>query len=215
MLLTGLKEEIFLLIFSLALACVLIGADQLIKYLVVLNFDECRGAVRTYYTLSIGDFDVFSLTHIRNDGAAWSILGGQTILLVIFTSVVMLAILVYMIVKRKSMNKLETLALAVILAGGIGNLIDRARILIDPDFSGVIDYILLDFLPEFPVFNFADICIVVGGIGLCLIYLVLEIRDHKRKKLSQTAATEAHVPQAGGAEENSAAQPGNETDAEV
>ena len=118
-----------MLIISLLIVLALTGADQLIKYLIVANFDECAGHLKKYYTFSIGDFDVFSITHIRNTGAGWSILEGQTALLLGFTSVVMAAILAYMIVKRKTMPKLETLSLAFILAGGVCYLLFGLRIL--------------------------------------------------------------------------------------
>ena len=55
-----------MLIISLLIVLALTGADQLIKYLIVANFDECAGHLKKYYTFSIGDFDVFSITHIRN-----------------------------------------------------------------------------------------------------------------------------------------------------
>lgn len=175
-----------MLIISLIIAVLLTGIDQVIKHLVVLNYEECAGYLKRYYTFSIGNFDVFSLTHIRNNGAGWSILGGQTWFLVVFTAVVMAAILVYLIVKRKTMPKLETLCLSLILAGGLGNLIDRIRMLIDPSFTGVIDYINFEFI-DFPVFNFADICVVVGGIGFCLLYVLLEIKESKVKKALKKA----------------------------
>ncbi len=57
--------------------------------------------------------------------------------------------------------------------------------LIDPDFTGVVDYIAVDFI-DFPVFNFADMCVVVGGIGLCLIYIWQESNESKAKKLAKT-----------------------------
>ncbi len=179
-----------MLIISLLIAAALTGADQLIKYLIVANFEECAGYLKKYYTFSIGSFDVFSITHIRNTGAGWSILEGQTGLLLVFTSIVMLAILVYMIVKRKTMPKLETLSLAFILAGGIGNLIDRVRMLVDPDFGGVVDYINFEFI-NFPVFNFADICVVIGGIGFCILCVVSEIKDTKKRKAEKLAAKKA------------------------
>lgn len=175
-----------MLIISLIIAVLLTGVDQVIKYLVVLNYEECAGYLKRYYTFSIGDFDVFSLTHIRNDGAGWSILGGQTWFLVVFTAVVMAAILVYLIVKRKTMPKLETIFLSLILAGGLGNLIDRIRMLIDPSFTGVIDYINFEFI-DFPVFNFADMCVVIGGIGFCLLFVILEIKESKAKKALKKA----------------------------
>lgn len=175
-----------MLILSLILVLLLTSADQLIKYLIVQNYAEC-GFPKAYYTFSIGSFDVFSLTHIRNDGAGWSILSGQTVLLVVFTSIVMLAILAYMIVKRKTMPKIELFSLSLILAGGIGNLIDRVRMLIDSDFTGVIDYINLEFM-SFPVFNFADICVTIGGAAFIAYYVFLEIKEAKMKKAKKAAA---------------------------
>lgn len=179
-----------MLIISLLIVLALTGADQLIKYLIVANFEECAGHLKKYYTFSIGNFDVFSITHIRNTGAGWSILEGQTGLLLAFTSIVMLAILVYMIVKRKTMPKLEMLSLAFILAGGVGNLIDRVRMLVEPDFGGVVDYINFEFI-NFPVFNFADICVVIGGIGFCILCIVSEIKDTKKRKSAKSKTENA------------------------
>ena len=179
-----------LLIISLVVALVLVGADQLIKYLIVQNYEVCTGYIKSYYTFSIGDFDVFSLTHIRNSGAGWSILEGKTVFLIAFTSLIMLVILFYMIIQRKTMNKFEMLSLALILAGGVGNLIDRARMIIDPEFTGVIDYIKLDFI-NFQIFNFADICVVVGGISLIVVFAVLEAKAAKKNKLENAAKSAA------------------------
>ena len=179
-----------MLIISLVVALVLVGADQLIKYLIVQNYEVCTGYIKSYYTFSIGDFDVFSLTHIRNSGAGWSILEGKTVFLIAFTSLIMLVILFYMIIQRKTMNKFEMLSLALILAGGVGNLIDRARMIIDPEFTGVIDYIKLDFI-NFPIFNFADICVVVGGISLIVVFAVLEAKAAKKNKLENAAKSAA------------------------
>lgn len=175
-----------MLIISLILIAFLVGADQIIKLLIVNNYQECTGYIKKYYTFSIGDFDVFSLTHIRNDGAGWSILGGQTVFLLIFTSVVMLGIIAYMILKRKTLGKLDFVCLSLIVAGGLGNLIDRVRMLIEPDFNGVIDYINFEFI-DFPVFNFADICVVVGAIGYCVLMVVMEILEYKKKKAMKLA----------------------------
>ncbi|MCD7785169.1 MAG: signal peptidase II [Oscillospiraceae bacterium] len=173
-----------MLVLSLVLAGLIVVLDQLLKLYISSNFELCTSVIHRYWTFSIGSFDVFSITHIRNDGAGWSILGGQTIFLIAFTSIVLIAILVYMIVKRKKIGTLEYLALSLVIGGGVGNLVDRFRMLIDPDFTGVVDYIAVDFI-DFPVFNFADMCVVVGGIGLCLIYIWQESKDSKAKKLAK------------------------------
>ncbi len=181
-----------MLIISLILIISLVACDQFIKVLIVNNYAECVGYARNYYTFSIGKFNVFGLTHIRNDGAGWSILGGQTIFLIIFTSIVMLGILAYMIIKRKKLGKIDFICFSLIVAGGIGNLVDRIRMLIEPDFNGVIDYINLSFI-DFPVFNFADMCVVVGAIGYCVYVFVVEISamiKEKKKMQKPSVQTE-------------------------
>ena len=178
-----------LLVFSLILLAALVAEDQLIKLFIIQNVAEGRGGAN-YYTFSIGDFNVFSITHIRNDGAGWSILGGQTVFLAVFTVIVLLGLLAYMILKRHSLNRFEMLSLSLIIGGGLGNLIDRFRMLIEgtDKFSGVVDYIKLRFI-DFPVFNFADCCVVIGAILFCVLMLFSEIKSSREKK---SAKTEAH-----------------------
>ena len=172
-----------MLILSIVLIAALVAEDQFIKLYVIQNFEECRGAIRSYYTFKIGDFKVFSLTHIRNDGAGWSILGGQTVFLAVTTAVIIIAILAYMIIRRRNVTKPEWISLSLIVAGGLGNLIDRCRMLIEGTdaFSGVVDYIKLDFI-NYPVFNFADCCVVVGAILFCIVILFGESKSKKAKK---------------------------------
>ena len=106
---------------------------------------------------------VFHITYHLNDGAAFSILRGKTVLLTIFTVIIIIGILVF-IIKKKPKNNVLLMSLTLILSGAVGNLIDRIG-------SGqVTDF--LDFrLINFPVFNFADCFVVVGGI-LLVIYLI-------------------------------------------
>ncbi len=171
---------------SAVLIGALVAADQLIKVLVIRNYPECRGAIVNYFTFKIGDFKVFSLTHIRNNGAGWSILGGQTVFLSVFTAVVIVGLLVYLIIKRKKIAAAEWIAICLIIGGGLGNLIDRARMLIEGTdrFAGVIDYFKLEFI-SFPVFNFADCCVVLGCIIFCLVMIFEEISDSREKKKSK------------------------------
>ncbi len=173
-----------MLIFCFVLIALLVGADQLIKLLVVNNIPLSTGYAKPFWTLTIGDFRFISLTHIRNDGAGFSILGGQTVFLLIFTLILMAGIIAYMAFKHKSMSKWELLCLSLIVAGGLGNFIDRVRMLIEPDFTGVIDYIKTEFI-TFPVFNFADICVVIGAFGLCACMIVLEIIESKKKRAAK------------------------------
>lgn len=180
-----------MLVLSLILILALVAEDQLIKLWVVRSFAECRGAIRNYVSFRIGDFKLFSLTHIRNNGAGWSILGGQTVFLSVFTAIVIVGVFVYMVIKRRTLRSIEWLSLSLIIAGGIGNLIDRLRMLIEgtDKFAGVIDYFKLDFM-NFPVFNFADCCVVVGSILFCAILIVDEIKAEKLKKQQKAAHAE-------------------------
>ena len=115
---------------------------------------------------------VFNLTYHLNDGAAFSILSGKIEFLTITSIVIVLGILVYIYIKRPT-NHLEIMAFTLILSGAIGNLIDRI-------FRGaVVDF--LDFtLINFPVFNFADCFVCVGG-ALFFIY-VLKYVDNDTDK---------------------------------
>ncbi len=113
---------------------------------------------------------VFHLTYVRNTGAAFSILKNQQMLLILITSAVMLMLALWLIrlVPQPGSAALK-LSLIFILAGGVGNLIDRVRL------NYVVD--LFDFrLINYPIFNIADCLIVVGT--LLLGWLVL-FRDVK------------------------------------
>ena len=96
---------------------------------------------------------VFELTYIRNTGAAWGVLADKQFLLQILTAVLLLAVIIYVIVKRRSLSRPELISLALIIGGGIGNFISRAV-------SGyVVDFFNIHIIP---VFNVADIGITIG-----------------------------------------------------
>lgn len=98
----------------------------------------------------------FALTYVQNRGAAWGILGSHATLFLFLVPVLLILLVTYGYKSAKS--KPERIALSFIISGALGNYIDRL-------FRGyVVDF--LDFL-VWPVFNFADICIVCGCIFLC------------------------------------------------
>ena len=146
------------------LMLVIILFDQISKYLIRINFDLQE-------SLPIWD-GIFHLTYVQNKGAAFSIFEGQLAFTIGFPVVVMALLFFYIIKHGKDINTFMGVALSLILAGGIGNLIDR---------------ILLGFVTDFfdfriwPVFNIADISVCVGC-GLLLIYvLFIEGKAHGRK----------------------------------
>lgn len=120
----------------------------------------------------------FYLSHLENEGAAFSILQGRTILLIIMVSVVSL-ILVYYLIKHK--HSFLRLSLSMILGGALGNLYDRI-------FRGgsVVDFLEFHFGSYvFPTFNVADILVVVGTI-LLAIYILFIYKDEKKPGLANT-----------------------------
>ena len=156
-------------IMSLLLIAVLTAADQLIKLAVVKNI-QLGEIIRV---LHIGDHNIFSLTYITNKGAAWSIMEGKTWYLVGFPIIILIAAIVYMYTKRNE-SKLLNISLSLLIAGGIGNLIDRIRL------KEVVDYIQFDPI-DFPIFNFADICVVFGVILLCAYFIFFDKSGEKQK----------------------------------
>jgi signal peptidase II len=113
---------------------------------------------------SIKIFNNFNITYVQNNGAAFSILSGNVFLLIIISFIILY--LIYMYVLKDQKNEF----LSILLIGGIiSNLVDRI-------IRGyVIDFIDIKiFNYNFPVFNIADICIVIGTI-----FLIIKILKEK------------------------------------
>lgn len=146
-----------------------VAVDQALKFIVV-------------NTLEIGQSvplieGVFHFTYIQNFGAAFSIFQNKQIFLISVTAVVMVAAAVILFKNINKFSKLIILSLTFIIGGGIGNLIDRVRL------GFVVDY--LDFnLINYPVFNFADCCVVVGSIALVIGVFLADREEKKRGKLN-------------------------------
>lgn len=118
----------------------------------------------------------FYLRHLENEGAAFSILQGKTLILAIVTSVVAV-VLVYVLAKNK--NNFLRATLSMILGGALGNLFDRI-------FRGsVVDFLEFHFGSYvFPTFNIADTLVVVGTIMLAIYILFIYKEEPKSDKTS-------------------------------
>lgn len=141
---------IIIIITSTILLCI----DQISKLLVV------NLLTKTDSITIIKNF--FYLTYINNDGAAFSILVGKRIFLILI-AVLVIVMLIRYIKKNNIQNKLELVSLALIIGGSLGNLMDR-----------VVRGYVIDFLDfkifnyNFPIFNLADTFIVIGVFLLLL-----------------------------------------------
>lgn len=111
-------------------------------------------------------------TNGGNTGAAWGIMSGKTLTLIIVSCVMILALLIFnYFVKNK--NPLYCISFGLIIGGALGNLIDRIAL------NYVRDFIYLDFFPTFPIFNLADSCLCVGVILMAVYILFVMGREKK------------------------------------
>ena len=150
---------------SLLSIAALTAADQIIKYFILLYLKPVG---------SVGAINGFlEWNYVENTGAAFGSFSGNTALLSVITAVIIIAGIAAIILKKIN-NKFLLVTATVIIAGGLGNLIDRI-------FRGyVVDFIKVLFI-DFPVFNFADILVTCGSFML-IIYLIIDIYNDSRKK---------------------------------
>ncbi|MBR5558635.1 MAG: signal peptidase II [Oscillospiraceae bacterium] len=149
---------------SLIAVIVLIVLDQIIKYWAV-------GALATGSITLIDK--VLSFTYYENRGAAFGLMQNMQTFLIIASVIILIGIMVLVCLGRIKGNLLIS-SISLIVAGGIGNLIDRVT-------NGyVIDFIYFELI-DFPIFNFADCCIVVGC-GLMILYVMMDDLKPKKEK---------------------------------
>lgn len=148
------------------IAAALVTVDQIVKYLVMTHIPAGGHVPLVPYLVE--------LTYVTNTGAAFSIFSEHTWALALVSLVMSLA-LALALWKNLFRHPFGKLALTLLLAGAVGNLIDRA-------FRGfVVDMFNVLFM-RFAVFNVADICVVVGGIAAGIYYMFLMDRLEPREE---------------------------------
>lgn len=155
----------------LALALPALAADQALKAWVVAH-----PVLGTGGSLPLVP-GWFALTVTRNFGSAWSMLWGQTTLLLAISALASIAVTWWVLSERHP--RLVLIGAGTLLGGTLGNLLDRARL------GYVVDMFDLQHQGQniFPVFNVADICIDLG-IGLLILHSYLEGRREKARASS-------------------------------
>lgn len=146
-------------------ALALLGLDQWVKHWVTLH-------------LPLGETmpllpGFLQLRSVHNYGAAWSSFSGQRWLLVGVTTCIVLAV-VFVLVRRIVRHPLGVSAAFLILAGGLGNILDRVRL------GYVVDMFDFQFM-SYPVFNVADMCVVCGAVLAVVYYLWFYEKYDKRE----------------------------------
>lgn len=150
------NKKVKMLLIDLMVAAILLALDQFTKYLAVLHLKNNPAIV-----LIDG---VLELQYLENRGSAFGMLQNQKFF-ILFVGFVFLAVILFFLIKLPTHKKYNIvhILLSVVIAGGIGNMIDRFR------FDYVVDFISF-ILINFPIFNVADCYIVVAMIGLFILF---------------------------------------------
>ncbi len=150
---------------NIILIIILVLIDQIIKILAI-KFLEPVGSV----SLING---VLSLTYLENKGAAFGLWNSRWLLVGVNIAIIFVLIKLLRNKTYEFTKQMRT-AYSLILAGGITNLIDRL-------FRGfVIDYIDVNELFYYPVFNIADICIIIGILILVITIVIKTLQKQEQ-----------------------------------
>ena len=149
-----------------AIVIIWVALDQFTKSLVA---GQELGAAFAGPFFGLVDFRL-----VHNTGGAWGIFEGNTVALGVFSLVVCAALVAFYIWQRNEANLVQVIGIALIIAGGVGNAIDRFA-------QGfVTDFIEFSFF-DFPVFNVADIGVTCGFV-LLFIGLLVAWRDESQER---------------------------------
>lgn len=157
-------------IFALVSAAVLLAIDQITKYF-VLKYLKPVGAVTVISGL-------LEFSYVENTGAAFGLFKNSMWFIMVLTVIAFIAIAVVLF-RYKNHTAFSYIAATLLIAGGIGNLIDRIL------YGFVVDFIHALFFNY--VFNFADCCVTVGAVLFVLHILVLSYREKKAEQAAQTS----------------------------
>ena len=151
------KRKGILLLIDVIFLAILIFLDQMTKHFAVVSL---KG--QTPVKLIDG---VLEFNYLENRGAAFGMLQNQKFFF-IFIAVVILAVIIYVLGNTPNQKKYTKLHIALVLiaAGAIGNMIDRLR------FDYVVDFIYFSLI-NFPIFNVADIYVTCSAIYLVILLL--------------------------------------------
>ncbi|ARP50180.1 signal peptidase II [Ruminococcaceae bacterium CPB6] len=149
---------------ALLLAAAAVAVDQILKLLVVRNLMPVGIITLIPHFLS--------LQYLENRGAAFGILQNRQWAIALITGIICVFIVVAMF-RYQERTKLFMTVCTLILGGGVGNILDRLLR------GYVVDYIHFHFFPF--IFNFADICVVVG-VALLIISLFLPSHEPKTEE---------------------------------
>lgn len=141
-----LKIKIFIL--PIIIIGLLTAFDQLTKFIITSKFSlyESKPVIQ----------DVFAITYIQNTGMSWGLFKGKRIIFIVLTFIALLfAFRIYYNVYNKKKYLPIRICLVLLISGALGNMLDRIRL------GYVVDFFNFELI-NFPVFNVADIMVVVS-----------------------------------------------------
>lgn len=154
-----------------------IGLSLIIFFIVVIADQLTKWVIATQMTIG-ESFNVIphflNITSHRNDGAAWGILSGQMYFFYLITIVIIVALVIFYIKEAKNHMTMQV-AITLLLAGAIGNFIDRV---LNGEVVDFVDTVIFGY--DFPIFNIADASLTIG-VAILVILLLTDKTNDKRK----------------------------------
>lgn len=151
--------------FPLTVSAILVAIDQALKLWAMRTLPH--GAIEVIPNL-------FYLSYVENRGAAFGIFQNRSYILAGVTGIILICVLIAFL-RGRFQSRFLRWTVAMGLAGGVGNLVDRI-------IRGyVVDYLDFSALWGFPVFNLADCCVVVAT-GLILIEVIRSEKESAARK---------------------------------
>jgi len=158
---------------ALFIIILVVAADQITKYWAL----TLLAPIRSYPFID----GILEFHFVRNRGAAWGMLADSRWIFMTVSAVAIILMLVCLFCSKES-GRLFRISLAMIIGGGIGNMIDR---LFYTD-GAVVDFIYFKLI-DFPVFNVADCAVTVGAV-LLVLWLITDIISQEKSKKSKDSA---------------------------
>lgn len=116
---------------------------------------------------------IFHLTYVENRGAAFGLMEGKQIFFAVVAALVIIAGLIC--IYKKSYGKLVNISISMVIAGAVGNLIDRLKL------GYVVDFLDFRIVWNY-VFNVADVFVIVGTFLLCVSMIASDVKESRKDK---------------------------------
>lgn len=172
------KKKWWLLLIEVFVIGVIIVADLVSKEM-LFEF------LKTQPFMEAGqDNKLISLSYVQNTGAGFGVLEGNVVGLSVITILLVIILFAFLVIALKE-NEFLRISITFIIAGGIGNVVDRLKL------GYVRDFFQFAFWKDFPVFNVADIFVTCGGFMLIIALIIMLVQEAKKsKKLQEEGVVE-------------------------